>query len=94
VHRIDVINFVEKNGPCRKCDIIKFILAIKGRAYDPIKDRGYYCDAFWRASGWCKEDMVTQHKYGYLTYPVASDCRYLKKNNDGLWAVVRGNVKA
>jgi len=88
VHRIDVINFVAKNGPCSRTEIIKFILALKGRTYDPKKDRGYYSCAFWQPySRWCKQMVINSHKYGYLTYPVKSDKRYLTQNAQGKWEV-------
>ncbi len=92
VHRTEILDFVTANGPCSRTEIIKFILSLKGRTYDPKKDRGYYSCAFWRPYSWCKQAMLNSHKYGYLTYATKADCRYLTKVEGGKWAVVNQKV--
>ena len=94
--RREIINFVEsKGGAARRSDIVKFIVEGNGKAYDPVKHRGYYSCAFWKNFGSCSKYgdvwsyLNDHHRYGYLTYPVDSDPRYLRKNADGLWEVTR-----
>ena len=87
-----IIDFVKKNGPCRRIDIIKFIIEkMKGQTFDPKLHRGYYSSAFWASYhpwlGQTNEGKDGTHRYGYLLYPCKDDVRYLVKNSDGLYAV-------
>ena len=40
-----ILDFVEKNGPTRRCEIIKKIREIQGLSFSPVRDRGYYSSA-------------------------------------------------
>ena len=85
--RTAILNYVEANGPMRRREIQKFIkVDLNGQTYDPIRDRGYYCHAFWDRSCYCRR--IGLPNYGpILTSPRDYDKRFLKKNDAGLYYV-------
>ena len=87
--RTAILNFVEANGPVTRQCLIKFIkVDLNGhKDYNPTRDRGYYCDAFWDGSYFYK---IGRPNYKpLLTSPRDYDPRYIKKNENGLWEITR-----
>ncbi len=88
--RTKILNYVQAHGPMTRTEIQKFIkVDLNGHSdFNPVKDRGYYCDAFWAGSYYYL--MGRPNWTPLLTAPRSYDRRYLAKNADGLYEVLIG----
>ena len=71
-----IINFIlnQPNKTVKKKDLGKFICSLYGRIYNPISDRGIWCDNL-------------QPGRGYLMKPSKVEPRYLFRINPGFYTV-------
>ena len=83
--RSQIMDFVQKNGPIRRKEIIKFLREeIRGKSFDPVRDRGYYSCAFlhrsrnWNNGIYCYK---LETNPGYFMRPSKNDSRYLAQNS-------------
>lgn len=82
--RSKVMDFVQRKGFVRRCDIVKFIREeVQGKSFDPVRDRGYYSCAFLHQSH-CWDHGTYAYKMkpnpGYFMRPSKNDPRYLVQN--------------
>lgn len=74
-----IMNFIEaQGGKVHRKDLIKFIVELNGRIYDPIRDRGYYSAALCPSTRW---------RGGYLYSPSKNEPRYLVRSERGVYKV-------
>ena len=91
--RSQVMDFVEKKGFARRCDIVKFIREeVQRKSFDPVRDRGYYSCAFLHQSH-CWDHGTYTYKMksnpGYFMHPSKNDSRYLVQNLQKEYYVTR-----
>lgn len=76
-----IMNFVEsKGGEVQRNDLIKFIVEMNGKTYDPIEHRGYYSAALCPSFMW---------NGGYLLRPSKNEPRYLIRRKNGLYKLAK-----
>lgn len=82
--RSQVMDFVQRKGFARRCDIVKFIREeVQGKSFDPVRDRGYYSSAFLHQSRYWNNGIYTykiEQNPGYFMRPSKKDSRYLVQN--------------
>jgi len=82
-----IMDYVESvGGTIRRKDLIKFIVELKGKKYNPIEHRGYWSEAI-RDNVW-KMKHITCVDRGYLMKRSKNEPRHLEKIARGIYQVV------
>ena len=82
--RSQLLDFVQKNGPMRRTDIVKYLReVIQGKTFDRVRDRGYWSTGFRKKSrewDWPTRSYVMKPNAGFLLHETKSDKRRLTQD--------------